>query len=389
MKNNHQHNCEIVLIVSVLSILMAPSVCKFLGIEPHPIKGDRVAFLSSQKKAESSWEGFKVRLSSDYGLRGSLLNANGLLEERLIKTNQNGVMFGKEDWKFMNREGLLEYTQRLEPLTPIGIENVLQQLQINLSICKQYGVDYVRVIAPEKSTIYPEYLPIWVQPAFSESRFEQLLATQSSVIYTVLPDTRIQLLNVKMDYQVYFKADSHWNSRGAVATLNTIYNHLNTVGLHDYPFIEWDAFEEKCYSMEPDLYRFMGLFSGYEAIDCLPNFPHFKENTIVYNFPEQVLSEHARFPRTLLDYSENFRYTTYAWNPEERVRDRRVVLVGDSFAEYLPPLLKHHFSEVIFIHERELPIPEKWLERFEPQLLIELSAERKLLSPPQKLISTS
>ncbi|MDX1971761.1 MAG: hypothetical protein SFY68_04430 [Candidatus Sumerlaeia bacterium] len=389
MDKQRQSFPNMILVVCFLAILTAPSVCNFLGIEPHPIQGDRVAFLHARPISESSWEKLKSNIGGDYGLRGTLLYAHGLLEDHLLKTNQNGVLFGKEGWKFMNREGVLEYTQRVQPYTPQDIMIVLQQLQTNQGICRRYDVDYVRCIAPNKSTIYPEYLPDWVEGAHPQSRFEQLLASDNSIVEELLPDTRIPLLEEKVRHQVYFKADSHWNSRGAVVTLNTLYNHLNSYGIHEYPFIEWDSFEEKCYLMEPDLHRFMGLFSGYEATDCLPGFPHFEENPIVYNFPESVSSDSgARFPQTVKEFSNKLRYTTYAWNPAANVKNRRVVLVGDSFAEYLPPLLKHHFSEVVFIHERELPIPELLLERFEPQLLIELSAERKLLSPPHKLFSS-
>lgn len=323
-------------------------------------------------------------MKTRYGFRGTLLRLHGLLEWYVLRTNQNGVLIGRDGWNFLSREGMMDYIQRTEPLTQTQISTVAKQVEFRQAFCASIGTDYVRIFAPNKSTIYSEYLPEWVNHARDQSRLDQLLHGTPADVVKWLPDLRPPLIKEKANRQLYFKNDSHWNSSGALVVLNATYEHLNQTSTRVYHPINEADYEPLRYKKEPDLNRFMGLIKGFEEEDSVPLLPHVAENKFVYNFPDKVPAEsNARFWKTWGKPYEEGGYTTYAWNPDPATPHKRCVLVGDSFAEYWPPLLKNEFQEVVFIHERELPISSAWFREFQPDVLLDFSVERKLMGAPK------
>jgi len=72
---------------------------------------------------------------------------------------------------------------------------------------------YQLMLAPDKATIYPEFLPRWADPA-ADSATSELLANVGQELYV---DTRATLLEARSRFSVplYYKTDSHWNRFGA------------------------------------------------------------------------------------------------------------------------------------------------------------------------------
>ncbi|MGF1573733.1 MAG: hypothetical protein ACFCU1_11770 [Sumerlaeia bacterium] len=367
------------------ALLVLPLAGSFLPLDPHKIEGDDVDLITQEaKKTPTGLLGTWTRkIKSDYGFRGSLLLMHGLLEYHILHTNQNGVLFGQNGWKFMNRQLGLEYAQNIEPLTSKQINTHTAQMKLRLELCRSVGADYVRVVAPSKATVYREHLPAWVKPLHEKSRLDQLLTQSEPWVSNVMPDLRKSLQEAKAVQQLYFYADSHWKTAGALVGLNAVYNNLNARSTRYYrPIIPAD-FPELSYDELPDLIRFMGIFTAYKEQNVYPQFPYHEQNQAVYQFPDQLPEGSvSHFWKTWGKPYDQGGYTTYSWNADPATPHKRCVLVGDSFAEYWPPLLKHEFQEVVFIHHRELPISSEWFEEFKPDVLMDFFVERKLMGEP-------
>src|SRR5205814_1172135 len=82
------------------------------------------------------------------------------------------------------------------------------------------GIGYIVTVAPEKFSIYPEYLPPWVARA-PRTRFDRVAHALASIPGLNFIDLRPALTAAKAGERVYYMTDSHWNYLGAsVAYLN-------------------------------------------------------------------------------------------------------------------------------------------------------------------------
>jgi len=88
------------------------------------------------------------------------------------------------------------------------------------------NIKSIFVIAPDKQSIYPEMLPVYLLPKGS-TRVDQLIAylRETHSPANVL-DLRPVLLEAKHDGLVYFPQDTHWNGRGYFAAYRAISRRL-------------------------------------------------------------------------------------------------------------------------------------------------------------------
>ena len=77
------------------------------------------------------------------------------------------------------------------------------------------------VIAPNKNSIYPEYMPGWVKLVSKQTRLDQLsglLADEPGLEYV---DGRLLLRPQKNTGPLYYRTDTHWTPLGAFYGLST------------------------------------------------------------------------------------------------------------------------------------------------------------------------
>lgn len=168
---------------------------------------------AAQKKEGAKWWSKAVLYNFDFAPQylGRFFYPLG------ISTNPNQAIIGKHDWLYLGDEFEKTITTRRHGSTAEAAEAALK---IGLATkswqqwLKSKGVRLYRVmLAPDKSTIYPEFLPDWAQPA-ADSATNTLLANVSQGLYV---DTRPALRAAKSQFSepLYSKTDTHWNSLGA------------------------------------------------------------------------------------------------------------------------------------------------------------------------------
>jgi len=97
---------------------------------------------------------------------------------------------------------------------------------------REHGADYLFVIAPNKSTIYPEKLPAFLQTHRRAGKLDQLLEYFTAHNVTVpFIDLRTPLQAAKGQDLVYWPTDSHWSAEGLVVSCDAIMARLHTMGV--------------------------------------------------------------------------------------------------------------------------------------------------------------
>ena len=96
------------------------------------------------------------------------------------------------------------------------------------------GKRFVFIVAPNKSTIYPEYVGLSRSPTCGKSAYDLLLEALGE--YPVKQFLRLDelLLAAKHHNQIYYKTDTHWNEAGALIVARTLLQRLAPDKWHDY-----------------------------------------------------------------------------------------------------------------------------------------------------------
>ena len=365
---------DIVVIVLFLGGLALPLVANFFDWDPPKpgVENRLLASFPDLRPKRSVLTAFPARFESyfsdHFGFRPCLVYWHALAKIKVLGVSSSSqVALGKEGWLFFNGQKNLEDYRATEPFTPADLEQWQQILQARNQWLAARGVKYLLAIAPNKQTIYPEYLPPAINRARPESRLDQLLAHLRAHTNLTIVDLRESLLQAKARERVYFRLDTHWNERGAYRVYQQMVNALAGwfPGLQPWPRAAFTG--QDCHCVGGDLARMLGLNDVLQDDDLL----------LIPNQPRAARPDSAdvyRETRTYLPH-EPLPFAMACPNP----RLPRAILFGDSFAQALVPLLSEHFSRIVYFFQYTLDTDA--VERERPDVVIQEIVERKLMVP--------
>jgi acetyltransferase AlgX (SGNH hydrolase-like protein)/tetratricopeptide repeat protein len=214
------------------------------------------------------------------------------------------------------------------------------------------GIPYIVAVAPEKTSIYPEYLP-------SRYRIERptpgdLLTAACANAGMETVDLTSILIAAKGPLGVYHAEDSHWTYFGAY----TAYRAMMEVVQKRMPIRIIDPIDVRYWDTE-------GF--GDLGVHLTPERRGRLQNVKVAGSIETVLDT----------YDE--RELPIAIHRCERGRGKAVVL-RDSFASSLAPFLSRTFAETIYIGRT---LFDDLIEEMKPDIVLHEFAERALIAYPK------
>lgn len=359
---------EVGLIVLFMGVLWLPLAVRGFGIDPKiVINENRALSARPELKPKRAYlatfpEKYEAYYSDHFGLRRALIYGLSLARLSLLGVSSSPhVVVGDQGWLYYT----LEETGRDYPtFSPFSRED-LQQLQRDLEIRRDWlarmGCRYLFVIAPDKQSIYPEYLPAHLQPrATVSTRMDQLVNHLKENSTLNLLDLRPPLRKARTAEQVYHRTDSHWNFRGAFVAVHEIESQLR-LWFPDIPTLPRSALQAEIdHRRRGDLAGMLGLADRLSE-DDLKVLPTQKRARPV---PEEV---------ALLNRLTHLQpMVTRIENPSLP----RAVVLHDSFGEALVPFLSEYFQRTVFAPEDEFDVP--LIERERPDVVIQVMVERKL-----------
>ena len=140
----------------------------------------------------------------------------------------SNAIIGKEGWLFQISESVIQDYQNDNPFTEKQLAELQQNLDEIAAIYQKQGTALVVVVAPNKSSIYPDYMPAELQLMRPQSRFDQVVQYFQQHGQTQILDLRRELIANRTEHQVYYKTDSHWTEYGAYIAYREILNTLHT-----------------------------------------------------------------------------------------------------------------------------------------------------------------
>lgn len=238
------------------------------------------------------------------------------------------AIIGKDGWLFQTSEDVMRDFQNDMPLTEKQLATLQQNLDRIALYFKQQGKSLVVVVAPNKGSIYPDYLPNEIQKLASKSRFDQVVEYLQLHGRTQILDLRPQLIAARQQQLVYYKTDSHWTEYGAYIAYREILKSLQP----DHPQLVPRALS--------DFSSFSGGLATMDLATLIGSI-HIKEEKIVLK-PNDVTT--CTVHNLKLD---DGRWITLSWNQKQDLP--RAVVYYDSFLYPIIPWFNDHFSEVTYI----------------------------------------
>lgn len=157
---------------------------------------------------------FENYFSDHFAFRQQLVTADGRIKTAVFGTSPNqDVISGKDGWLYYGET--LDDFLHINNLSDRSIGNICYNLDMIADYCAEKDVQFLFTIAPNKNSVYPQYMPSHYIPSGEPGNYERLADALSSRAYWV--DMKETLKNTSSGIPLYHKTDTHWNNMGAYA----------------------------------------------------------------------------------------------------------------------------------------------------------------------------
>ena len=168
-----------------------------------------------------------------FGFRQELITLDARLTAAVFRESAtDSVVLGREGWLFYG-ETLADY-QGPAPLSDRELWAAARTLALVQEQAAEAGADFRFVLAPNKNTLYPQYMPARYRASEAPSNWERLREEldRQGVAYVDL----IPVLAAEPE-PVYYRTDSHWTPYGSALAHDAILASLGVpAGLAEEPF---------------------------------------------------------------------------------------------------------------------------------------------------------
>jgi hypothetical protein len=140
------------------------------------------------------------------------------------------AIVGKDGWLYYRGEKSIEDYQKTLKLKPKDLQNSINGLSLLNKRVIENGGRLIVMIAPDKHTIYPQYMPDQIpvlgQMSRADMYMEFIKDNNNNNVEVV--DLRPILIKASLSDQTYYKIDSHWNCLGAYYAYQEIMSRIAT-----------------------------------------------------------------------------------------------------------------------------------------------------------------
>ena len=366
---NHSEarSVSIAMVVLFVVVISAPLCATLINIAggPGTVREEQQAptpRLPHDLRSAAAFPGaFKWYFMDRFGFREYLIRVHGRVKVEWLRTSSHrNVVLGRNGWLFMSGEHVLDDHRGAKPFSHSELAAWVETLRQRTRWLAARGVPYLLVIAPNKETIYPEYLPSALVPASAPTRLDQLAEALASVPEVSWLDLRPTMREAREKSRVYYKTDSHWNAVGGWFAARAIVGRLTDWRIHRFPETAPTPLTTRIIE-GGDLARFLGLASRLAEEDLWPA-----------SLPGVLQDDSgARLTWKLLDVV--YRERVNAVRPDGGAK---AVIFRDSFGEALIPWLSQAFGYTVW--RWSYGFDEALIERERPLVVIQQITERKL-----------
>lgn len=262
--------------------------------------------------------------SDNFAFRQNLIEADAIIKKNVFRQSGNEkIIVGNKGYLFFG-ETLDDYLGRnvLSNREIYSCTRVLSLLQENV---EQKRRQFLFVIAPNKNSLYPEYMPKRYIKISDNNNYRLL---QEEMKKENINTIDLKKMFIDSGKEVYQKLDSHWNNQGAAMGCNAILNY----------------FDKDHYDYTNEKYTTEKNFSG-DLYGMLFPKGNKKDTNIIY-------SKKSSYKVV----SNNKKVTDISIETENRHKKESIVMYRDSFGNALIPFVADEFHNGYFTKS----VPYNW-----------------------------
>jgi alginate O-acetyltransferase complex protein AlgJ len=343
------------LVVLFAAALSAPLVGMWLGMGQLQASEEKrpLAPLPSMPLNFRAWTrvpvAFTAYFNDHFGFRKTLVVDHAAFLVRVLgESTTSEVLVGKQGWLYYAKGRYMDSFRGQESFVPGELDQWVTALRGMRDWLASREIPFYVIIPPDKHTIYPEYLPSSVTLNASATRLDTLIAALREANIDVI-DVRDDLRRAKSTGALYHQTDTHWNGDGGYVAYRAI---LLEVGrrfprVRPYPRSDFKYWRRRATG---DLNSILGLTQGYE------------ENILVL-VPKVESAVSHQEGRTVISERNDPQLP-------------RMVMMRDSFGNFLTALLSQNFSRATFLWDNNFN--PALMEREKPDLVLFELVERRL-----------
>lgn len=175
----------------------------------------------------------QVYLRATFGLRQTLIHWDARLKRALGLSESVGsaVTHGRDGWLFYRVHRGRQGVRPELPFTPEELDRWVGTFTAQHRRATELGIHYLFVVAPDKETIYPDFLPAGLPLAEPVSRLD-VLAGRLRAEGVPVVDLRPALREARgasspfSRWPLYHRTDDHWNELGALLAARLVLAEL-------------------------------------------------------------------------------------------------------------------------------------------------------------------
>ena len=235
----------------ILLLCLIPSLGMLLTPQDGGAGGNQaIARAPSLRNAEGAWNPDYLAQMQDYAgdnfyLRQDMITAWSALNAQALGSSiTEDVVLGRDGWLYFG-DTLPDYAG-LAPMSDREIFAAAHNLSLISEYCERQGAKFLFTVAPNKNSLYPEHMPPLTASAAPRDadRLSEALARQNVAYLDLFALFRGQ------EETLYFKTDSHWNSKGAACAAGALNAALGRTSRYfDGPFTPQEVHKGDLYDM--------------------------------------------------------------------------------------------------------------------------------------------
>ena len=311
---------------------------------------------------ESFPKAFDRYIRDNFGFRNKLIKLYNTLQVKWLKQSPvPAVVIGEDGWLFNALEGAIsDYYGRNKP-TILSLETWRQTLEVRKKWFEQQDIAYFLIIAPNKHSIYSEFLPKSIRQAAGMTRWTKFMAHLEEYKTSPVIDSRQALLAAKTLTNVYHKTDTHWNDYGAFIAAQEIAKQIAG---------DADIFD----SMRPASSGKALTQSSGDLANILGLEDIFNEYAVTFS-PDKPCATLVKNPYAI-DIPKGGKMEVFQCN--QAPIQAKALVIHDSFGRNLKPHLSEYFRETVYINWGGLENYRPVIGPLQPDIVIDERVERNL-----------
>ena len=221
--------------IAFLALIALPGGVHIARGSASVLSGEKrmAASLPAPPGAGRPWPVFAAELETylkdNFGFRQFFLSGYHLIKAHLFRdyyTGSAAVLFGTDGWLFYTAHRQIEGALGRITLSAAQKEYWAGKIKAEHDVARRSGIPYVAVLAPNKSSVYPEYLPAWARTSDGPSTTDQVL-TYARARYpeVAILDLRAPIRDAKTMGLLYGKTDVHWTTIAGWRATKEIVDH--------------------------------------------------------------------------------------------------------------------------------------------------------------------